>query len=399
MAFTRRSSIFSKSTAIVHLAPLRLASPLPLHFRRSRHDSPDGPDQFSIFEEDLPQIQTPDEPSRPVWGWHNQPDQPKSQVGHKSQNRRRPQDGPKSEDGVQAKPGRRPPPLSIAHVKAELAETEWQISNNLCAIERRYVFRDFERAFKYMCLLGSRCRKSTGHFPMSSNWGNRLFIRWTSYNNTCITKSDIQMARVCDRLFNDSLAASDTEQPNNPFDQIPDDLEWKEDRQISFGQDYFYHARDSRDLWRWLPQVELYTQKTQEYPLWAISHNRLVWTSVLWDGKTGALKGLTKEDRQKWRPRTPIESVREPLYWLSNVADQVSQNWNRESWFEKRENPKRLPLRYSMARSAEKLEMEKSNQEKRPETEKNKQDKKPKKERPQPNKPQGRVKSFRIFVD
>ncbi|KAK8157151.1 hypothetical protein IWX90DRAFT_315937 [Phyllosticta citrichinensis] len=388
MAFARRSSIFTKSTAIVHLAPLRLASPLPLHFRRSRHDSLDGPDQFSIFEENLPQIQTPEEPPHPVRSRHNPPDQPKSQVGYKSQNRRKPQDGPKSEDGVQAKPGRRPPPLSIAQVKAELAETEWQLSNNLSAIERTYVFRDFEKAFKYICLVVSRCKKGTGHFPMFSNWGNRLFIRWTSYNNTCITKSDIQMARVCDRLFNDSLAASGTEQPNNPFDQIPDDLEWKEDRQILFGKDYVYQAKDSIHLWRWLPQLELNTKKTQEYPLWAISHNRLVWTSVLWDGKTGALKGLTKEDRQKWRPGAPIERVRERLYWLSNVADQVSQNWDRESWFEKRENPKRLPLRYSMARSAEQLEMEK-----------NKQDKKPKKERPQPNKPQGRVKSFQIFVD
>lgn len=386
MSFARPSPIFSKSTAIARLAPLRLSSPLPLHFRRFRHDS-SGRDQFFSLEEDTPHSRTAAPSSKKGWDSEDQLDLPKSQAGHESQKQNvdKPLDGPKSEDGVWTKPGRTGQPLffvgfkprpkskdvvrtkpgrkgqvlSLAQAKADLAETDWQLSKNFSAIERTYTFRDFERAYKFICLLEARCKNSSGHFPMLSNWCNRLFVRWSSHNNACITRKDIQMARVCDRLFNDSFAASTAEQPKHPFDQIPDDLEWKDDRQVLFGEDYFYHAADNRHLWNWLPQLERYVLAAKDYPLWAISYNKLVWTSVLWDGKTGALECLTKEDRYKWRPGAPIMREREHHHWLSNVADQASQYWNQASWVDKPENPIRArPRARLQARSADKSEME-----------------------------------------
>ncbi|KAK8238137.1 hypothetical protein HDK77DRAFT_160223 [Phyllosticta capitalensis] len=347
MAATRCSPTFSRISSALPLAPpLRFASPLPLCFIRSNHSH-----RFSSFDE-------PDVPHGTQQQWKM--------------------------------PGRQKPALSIAEVKADLAETEWTISPNLAGIQRRYVFRNFEDAFEYMKLVVKRCRGAARHWPMSSNWGNRLFMRWSSYNNTCITRTDMQLSRFCDRLYDEKFAAQVSE-PESPSMQIPDDLDWADDRQILYGKDAFYGTKDQLSLWDWLPHVKSTAQKENAYPLWGISHSRLVWTSLLWDGKTGTPKAMTREDKSRWRPGAPIRKIKGTHYWLSNLADHASQRWMPNSWVEKSEDPKQLPLRFSMARSNESL--------------KRKREKEEEKEEPsqdgnlQPKGPRPRTRNVRIYVD
>ncbi|KAK7537604.1 hypothetical protein IWX50DRAFT_658716 [Phyllosticta citricarpa] len=343
-------------------------------------------------------------PARRTWQTSTMPeDGDEAQAARKPPARRTWQTSTMPEDGDEAQAGRKPEPvldgdkisrikspLTIAEIKAAIAETEWVLSNDLKGIDRRYAFRDFQTAFKYMSMVEKRARVGYQHRPIMANWGNRLFVRWASANTTCVTRVDLQMSRYCDRLYNERFAESAQEEPGQPFDQIPKDLRWEQDRQAMYGFDYYYQSRDPVELWNWLPYMKQMVWRNQAFPLWAISHNRLVCTNVLWDRNTGTVKGLKNEDKNKWRPGGTIRRVLQPFHRLSHVADRASQNWDPDNSIDTLAHSWHAP-RLSSTFLAED-EQESEPQRKRPV-----ENSRAKKSRPY--KPKGRSKTVRIFVD
>lgn len=86
----------------------------------------------------------------------------------------------------------------------ELADTllllpDWDIVSSGQAIRRLFIFKDFNAAFGFMTRIAMYAEK-LDHHPEWSNVYNKVEVTLTTHSSHGITKLDIEMAEIMNRL-------------------------------------------------------------------------------------------------------------------------------------------------------------------------------------------------------
>lgn len=90
------------------------------------------------------------------------------------------------------------PKLSTEEVDEELKQlTGWQVRD--AKLHREYKFTDFIHAFGFMATAAMAIEKMN-HHPEWLNVYNRVTVDLTTHDSGGITKNDVELARVLDRI-------------------------------------------------------------------------------------------------------------------------------------------------------------------------------------------------------
>ena len=90
------------------------------------------------------------------------------------------------------------PKLSAEEVDEDLQQlTGWQVRDD--KLHREYKFADFIHAFGFMATAALAIEKMN-HHPEWLNVYNRVVVDLTTHDSGGITKNDVELARVLDRL-------------------------------------------------------------------------------------------------------------------------------------------------------------------------------------------------------
>ncbi|MFK4825122.1 4a-hydroxytetrahydrobiopterin dehydratase [Paenochrobactrum sp. BZR 588] len=82
---------------------------------------------------------------------------------------------------------------------ALIALPDWEMVNSGKAIRRLFTFQNFNAAFGFMTRIAMHAEK-LDHHPEWSNVYNKVEVTLTTHSSHGITKLDIQMAEIMDRL-------------------------------------------------------------------------------------------------------------------------------------------------------------------------------------------------------
>lgn len=67
------------------------------------------------------------------------------------------------------------------------------------AIERDFIFKDFQQAFTFMTLCAKYAEEIDHHPDWSNSW-NRVNVRLSTHSENALTQLDVQLATVMDRF-------------------------------------------------------------------------------------------------------------------------------------------------------------------------------------------------------
>ena len=82
----------------------------------------------------------------------------------------------------------------------------WQLANDdeqRPAIEKDYSFTSFNAAFAFMGRVALTAERANHHPELLSRY-RRVLVRWTSHSKGGVTKLDLEMAAICDKMVADS---------------------------------------------------------------------------------------------------------------------------------------------------------------------------------------------------
>lgn len=99
--------------------------------------------------------------------------------------------------------------LSASLSKLTAPHGEWTLTSDGRGLERSFKFKTFKAAWAFMNDTAEVC-KTHKHHPEWSNAYNVVYVRWTTHNPKGLSKKDVEMAMVCDKLSgrDDSQAIS-----------------------------------------------------------------------------------------------------------------------------------------------------------------------------------------------
>ncbi|MFL6863713.1 MAG: 4a-hydroxytetrahydrobiopterin dehydratase [Allosphingosinicella sp.] len=83
--------------------------------------------------------------------------------------------------------------------EALAALPQWRYDSEARAIRRSFVFADFSEAFAFMTRVALAAEK-LDHHPDWSNVWNRVEIALTTHDENGLTRRDVALARIVDRL-------------------------------------------------------------------------------------------------------------------------------------------------------------------------------------------------------
>ncbi|MFL6857541.1 MAG: 4a-hydroxytetrahydrobiopterin dehydratase [Allosphingosinicella sp.] len=83
--------------------------------------------------------------------------------------------------------------------EALAALPQWRYDGEARAIRRSFVFADFSEAFAFMTRVALAAEK-LDHHPDWSNVWNRVEIALTTHDENGLTRRDVALARMLDRL-------------------------------------------------------------------------------------------------------------------------------------------------------------------------------------------------------
>ena len=75
--------------------------------------------------------------------------------------------------------------------------TLWRRDASGVAIERSFVFKDFQQAFAFMTLCAKYAEEMDHHPDWSNTW-NRVNVRLSTHSENALTLLDVQMAKALD---------------------------------------------------------------------------------------------------------------------------------------------------------------------------------------------------------
>jgi 4a-hydroxytetrahydrobiopterin dehydratase len=73
----------------------------------------------------------------------------------------------------------------------------WQRDASGIAIERNFVFKDFQQAFDFM-ILSAKYAEEINHHPDWSNSWNRVNVRLCTHSENALTLLDVELAKAMD---------------------------------------------------------------------------------------------------------------------------------------------------------------------------------------------------------
>ena len=73
----------------------------------------------------------------------------------------------------------------------------WKQDASGNAIERNFVFKDFQQAFDFMTLCAKYAEKINHHPDWSNSW-NRVNVRLSTHSENALTLLDVQLAKAMD---------------------------------------------------------------------------------------------------------------------------------------------------------------------------------------------------------
>ncbi|CBX99992.1 hypothetical protein LEMA_P075810.1 [Plenodomus lingam JN3] len=91
------------------------------------------------------------------------------------------------------------PPQVRARVQDLICFSEWKISHDGRGLSRKYLFRNFDDAWKFMTMLVDEFRAKK-HHPDWTNNNRKVKIRWTSHSPSGVTMKDVEMAELSDEI-------------------------------------------------------------------------------------------------------------------------------------------------------------------------------------------------------
>jgi 4a-hydroxytetrahydrobiopterin dehydratase len=77
----------------------------------------------------------------------------------------------------------------------------WHFDAKLGLITREFVLLDFLRAFEFMTQIAIEA-ESHNHHPEWRNVYNKVTITWTTHDVQGLSMKDIELAHICDEIFN-----------------------------------------------------------------------------------------------------------------------------------------------------------------------------------------------------
>jgi 4a-hydroxytetrahydrobiopterin dehydratase len=76
----------------------------------------------------------------------------------------------------------------------------WAFDESSSAITRQFVFPDFAHAFSFMSQI-AKLAEAHHHHPEWQNVYNKVSITWTTHDVKGLSQKDIELARLCDQIF------------------------------------------------------------------------------------------------------------------------------------------------------------------------------------------------------
>ncbi len=77
----------------------------------------------------------------------------------------------------------------------------WHFDAKLGSIAREFVMADFLRAFEFMTQIAIAA-EDHNHHPEWRNVYNTVIITWTTHDVQGLSIKDIELAHICDQIFN-----------------------------------------------------------------------------------------------------------------------------------------------------------------------------------------------------
>ena len=81
----------------------------------------------------------------------------------------------------------------------------WEATSDRKAIEREFIFKDFEQAFRFMTQCAQYAEQIDHHPDWSNSW-NRVMVRLSTHSVGGLTQLDLQMAQAMDTFANQITA-------------------------------------------------------------------------------------------------------------------------------------------------------------------------------------------------
>ncbi len=73
----------------------------------------------------------------------------------------------------------------------------WKRDASGIAIERNFVFKDFQQAFDFMTLCAKYAEEMNYHPDWSNSW-NQVNVRLSTHSENALTQLDVELAKVMD---------------------------------------------------------------------------------------------------------------------------------------------------------------------------------------------------------
>ena len=73
----------------------------------------------------------------------------------------------------------------------------WKRDSSGIAIERNFIFKDFQQAFDFMTLCAKYTEEINHHPDWSNSW-NRVNVRLSTHSENALTLLDVQLAKAMD---------------------------------------------------------------------------------------------------------------------------------------------------------------------------------------------------------
>ena len=73
----------------------------------------------------------------------------------------------------------------------------WRLDTSGLAIERNFVFKDFQQAFSFMTLCAQYAEEINHHPDWSNSW-NRVNVRLSTHSENALTLLDVELAKAMD---------------------------------------------------------------------------------------------------------------------------------------------------------------------------------------------------------
>lgn len=81
----------------------------------------------------------------------------------------------------------------------------WDVTSDRKVIERTFIFKDFEQAFRFMTQCATYAEEIDHHPDWSNSW-NRVMVRLSTHSVGGLTLLDLQLAQAMDTFANQITA-------------------------------------------------------------------------------------------------------------------------------------------------------------------------------------------------